>query len=116
MSSEPTDSVPWWFEDRRYRLAFGQMTDRTRDALLKFALEHPWLRVQECFPSRYYLGMYGFSNDPQAVTVEMHPDDAAFPRTSRTYAQLNAAPERVLAEMLREIEERLPTPSPWMAL
>jgi hypothetical protein len=114
--SDRDPKTPRWFVDERYALSFGQMTDRTRDALLRFGLEHPWLRMEEDFSSRFYLGMYGSSNDPQTVTVEMYPIDAAYPRTGRTYAQLNAAPERTLAEMLREIEEGLPTPRAWMAL
>jgi hypothetical protein len=104
--------TPHWFVDKHYALAFGQMTDRARDALLRFGLEHPWLRVEEDFSSRFYLGW----NDPQTVTIEMFPNDWPFPRAGRTYAQLNAAPERALAEMLRELEERLPTPRAWMAL
>jgi hypothetical protein len=83
--------VPRWFRDERYALDFGQMTEALRDALLQFWRAHPWLRVAESFSSRYYLGMYNSPSDPQTVVVEMWPNDSAFPRARRTYAELNAA-------------------------
>lgn len=86
---------PDWLIDSReagyWTLDFGQMTARLLEALLNFGLSHPELKVAEAFSSRYYLGMHGRSRDAQTVEVEMHPKTAAFPRTGRTYAQLNEA-------------------------
>jgi hypothetical protein len=117
---QQTQDLPYWFADSREvgftALSFGQMTQRLYDTLKTFVIEHRGLRISECFSSRFYLGKYGSSRDPQTVVVEMHPECSVFPRASRTYAQLNEAPERMLSEMLREIEEGMPTTVSWMAL
>ncbi len=102
---------PIWFEDRKYRLVFGKLTQRSLDALLALGVARPDIEVEECFHSSYY------SDKDVRLRVICHFEGGCgYVDADTTYSQLNAAPERVLDEKLREINEKLPTPRAWMAL